>query len=49
MGRHGTAEEIAKAVVFLVSDDAGYITGEEITVDGGSQISMFHLVHQLAD
>ena len=49
MGRHGTPEEIAKAVVFLVSDDAGYITGEEITVDGGSQISMFQLVHRLAD
>jgi NAD(P)-dependent dehydrogenase (short-subunit alcohol dehydrogenase family) len=49
MERHGTPEEIAKAVVFLVSDDAGYMTGAEITVDGGSQISMFHLVHQLAD
>lgn len=48
MGRHGKPEEIAKAAVFLASDDAGYITGEEITVDGGSQVSMFQLVHQLA-
>lgn len=48
MGRHATPEEIAKAVVFLLSDDAGYITGEEITVDGGSQVSMFELVHRLA-
>ncbi|MFH1933565.1 MAG: SDR family oxidoreductase [Pseudomonadota bacterium] len=49
MRRHGTPEEIAKTVVFLASDDSRYITGEEITVDGGSQISMFHLVHKLAE
>jgi len=49
MRRHGTPEEIAKTVVFLASNDSSYITGEEITVDGGSQISMFHLVHKLAE
>lgn len=48
LGRHGTPEEIASAAVFLASDDAAYLTGEEIAIDGGSQISMFHLVHQLA-
>ena len=49
MRRHGTPEEIAKTAVFLASDDSSYITGEEITVDGGSQISMFNLVHKLAE
>ncbi|MFZ0450200.1 MAG: 3-oxoacyl-ACP reductase family protein [Desulfatiglandaceae bacterium] len=48
LGRHGRPEEIAGAAVFLASDDAGYLTGEELTIDGGSKISMFHLVHQLA-
>ena len=33
--RLGTPEEIARAVVFFVSDDAAYITGQTISVDGG--------------
>jgi NAD(P)-dependent dehydrogenase (short-subunit alcohol dehydrogenase family) len=35
MGRMGTSDEIAKAVSFLASDDASYIAGIELFVDGG--------------
>jgi NAD(P)-dependent dehydrogenase (short-subunit alcohol dehydrogenase family) len=34
-GRPGTAEEVARAAAFLVSNDASYITGESLLVDGG--------------
>ena len=35
MGRYGTVAEIAKTVRFLLSSDAGYITGQNLRVDGG--------------
>ncbi len=35
LGRFGEPEEVARAVVYLASDDAGYITGHNISVDGG--------------
>jgi len=35
LGRFGTPDEIAKAVVFLAADDASFITGTELFVDGG--------------
>ena len=35
LSRFGTAEDVAKAVLFLASDLSGYITGQTINVDGG--------------
>ena len=36
MGRIGTSEDVAKTVLFLASNDASYVTGIELAVDGGS-------------
>ncbi|WGK60910.1 3-oxoacyl-ACP reductase FabG [Halopseudomonas sp. SMJS2] len=36
LGRLGQPDEVARAVVFLASDDASFITGQNITVNGGS-------------
>jgi len=37
LGRRAIADELAAAVAFLVSDDASFITGTELVVDGGSR------------
>ena len=38
VGRLGTADEIARAVLFLAGDDAGFITGATLTMNGGQYI-----------
>ena len=40
LGRYGTVEEIAKTAVFLLSDGAAYITGQNLRVDGGNTRSV---------
>jgi meso-butanediol dehydrogenase/(S,S)-butanediol dehydrogenase/diacetyl reductase len=39
LGRPGLPEDVAPAVLFLASDDAGYITGATLAVDGGTSAS----------
>jgi 3-oxoacyl-[acyl-carrier protein] reductase len=38
LGRMGTGDDIAKAALFLASDDSGWITGEELLVGGGLRL-----------
>ncbi len=39
VGRLGEPEEVARCVVFLASEDAGYITGSTLTVNGGQYMA----------
>jgi len=38
MGRFGRPEEIAAAIEFFLSEDAGFVTGQTLFVDGGASI-----------
>lgn len=38
LGRAGTVQEVAKGIAFLASDDASFITGETLSIDGGRGI-----------
>jgi 3alpha(or 20beta)-hydroxysteroid dehydrogenase len=38
MNRMGTAEEVASLVLFLLSDESGYVTGAEVAIDGGATL-----------
>jgi len=39
LARHGTADDIAGAVMWLLGDDASYVTGQTISVNGGVLLS----------
>jgi acetoacetyl-CoA reductase len=38
VGRLGKAEEIARGVLFLVADDAGFVTGSTMSINGGQHM-----------
>jgi NAD(P)-dependent dehydrogenase (short-subunit alcohol dehydrogenase family) len=40
VGRHGLPEDLAKAILFLVSDDSAFIDGASLMVDGGCSALM---------
>jgi NAD(P)-dependent dehydrogenase (short-subunit alcohol dehydrogenase family) len=45
LGRIGTAEDIAHATLFLASDEANYITGVALPVDGGRTAGLAEVSH----
>jgi meso-butanediol dehydrogenase / (S,S)-butanediol dehydrogenase / diacetyl reductase len=47
LGRVGEADDIAKAALFLASDDASWITGTTLTVDGGLMAGSYRMAQEL--
>jgi acetoacetyl-CoA reductase len=39
VGRLGTPQEIARAVLFLVEDEAGFVTGAPLSINGGKYLA----------
>ena len=48
LGRVGEPEDVAKATLFLASDDAAWITGETLIVDGGLLAGSYRMAQELA-
>ena len=48
-GRNGREEDVANACVFLGSDESGFVTGQNLIVDGGytSAITSLHFIYDL--
>jgi NAD(P)-dependent dehydrogenase (short-subunit alcohol dehydrogenase family) len=47
LGRVGEPEDIANAAMFLASDEAAWITGTVLTVDGGLLAGNYHMTREL--
>jgi acetoacetyl-CoA reductase len=48
-GRMGEMDEVASLVAYLSAEDAGYVTGQEIGVDGGAWLNTFSLTREQRD
>jgi NAD(P)-dependent dehydrogenase (short-subunit alcohol dehydrogenase family) len=49
LGREGTADDVAKVILFLCSDLAGYVNGQNILIDGGLLDMVYPMVNDISD